>query len=142
MSASDDNTVRIWDLHEPARRHRISAPESLTNVYDLALAEDGRMASASGDKGIRIWDSQTGKLIALLGEHQFGAVGVDFSPDGKKLASIGSAWPRDPDVPSELKLWDLETHDVATYEIIRAHPRLRSLARVWSARGKTRCDRR
>jgi WD40 repeat protein len=117
-SASDDNTVRYWDLDQSTPSSRIADPESLMSIADLAFSKDGtQLASASADKGIRLWNTEDGSLIKLLGRHRYVAHGVDFSPDGKKLVSISAEWPLDPSTCSELKIWDLTTNEVVACDI-------------------------
>ena len=116
-SASDDNTVRIWSLDEPDGLSRLS-DSKLTEIVDLSFSPDSTQlasASASGDRGIRIWDTRTGRLTAHLGQHKHFAHGVDFSPNGKQLASLGSDWPASTGV--ELKIWDLTRNHCDTFDI-------------------------
>ncbi len=51
--------------------------------------------SGSADHTARIWDVRTGDLLHPLVGHQFGVTSVDFSPDGKLVATAsvdGDAW--------------------------------------------------
>ena len=47
-----------------------------------------RLASASGDKTVKVWDAQTGKeLLSLKRSDPRNVYSVAFSPDGKRLAA-------------------------------------------------------
>jgi WD40 repeat protein/serine/threonine protein kinase len=84
--------------------HRLCHSEALTlkghtsPVYGVAYSPDGqRLASASGDSTLKMWDSATGK--ELFCKHLGGPVmAVAFSPDGQRLASGG--------VQCGLRIWD------------------------------------
>jgi WD domain, G-beta repeat len=50
--------------------------------------EPYRLATASSDRTIRIWDAATGAERALLAGHQGAITGIAINPDGAWLASI------------------------------------------------------
>lgn len=60
------------------------------DIVSLALSNsEQRLATASLDGTIKIWDCLTGQEILSLREHPRGAFSVAFSPDGRWLASSG-----------------------------------------------------
>jgi WD40 repeat protein len=63
VSASDDGTVRIWDVASGETRHILSGHTDA--VAGCAVAPDGTwIVSASQDATLRIWDPATGRPIA------------------------------------------------------------------------------
>ena len=51
------------------------------------LARRPRLATASADKTVRIWDVATGRTVQTLTGHTAGVDAVRFSPDGRKVAT-------------------------------------------------------
>jgi WD40 repeat protein len=72
-------------------------------IYSVALTRDGtRVVSGSGDKTVRIWNVDTGKVQVLSG-HTGQITNVALSPDNRKVAS-GST-------DGTVRLWDLASGD-------------------------------
>ncbi len=70
-------------------------------VYQLAFSADGRrLAGASLDGGVRVWDIKSEKLLHTF-RHRDRVACVAFHPNGKQLAS-GSC-------DNTTRVWDLET---------------------------------
>jgi WD40 repeat protein len=60
-------------------------------VFCVCFSPDGsRLATASQDKTVRLWDARTGAPLLELKGHTDGVGWVCFSPDGTRLATAGS----------------------------------------------------
>jgi RNA polymerase sigma factor (sigma-70 family) len=102
-------------------------------IFALAYSPNGKMlASATGyqESIVRVWDTATGKQLFLL-RHDSGQIhSLAFSPDSKRLASLGA---RRVTGSAALHLWD-----AATGKEIRAFPHAEASGRTvaFSADGR------
>lgn len=76
----------------------------------VALSADGRrLATASNDGKVRVYDGTTGADTGLVNEYGDAALCIAFSSDGRRLAYAGGSWhwPRAQD--ATVRVWDLTT---------------------------------
>ncbi|QDV32364.1 WD40 domain-containing protein [Tautonia plasticadhaerens] len=97
--------VSIWDVLTGERLFAL--PEQRYNVANLTLSPDGTLlATASGDRTVKLWDARTGALIRTdRGDTTFRCVA--FSPDGLLVAAGGG---RENERGSgQVRIWDVAT---------------------------------
>jgi WD40 repeat protein len=119
-SASGDWTVKVWDAATGQEALTLKGdwnpnseprPES-SAVRSVCFSPDGkRLAGASEDWTVKVWDAATGQQALTLKGHKGAVTSVAYSPDGKRLASGSGIW--DPKqgsyVSGEVKVWDVAT---------------------------------
>nr|MDZ8041627.1 WD40 repeat domain-containing protein [Nostoc sp. CreGUA01] len=99
----DETKLEVIDLLQRALyqiREQNRLEGHTDTIYSVTFSSDGqKLASASGDKTIKLWDLTSGKLINTLTGHTNTVHRVTFSPDGQKLASASA--------DKTIKLWDV-----------------------------------
>ncbi|MEX0849856.1 MAG: WD40 repeat domain-containing protein [Candidatus Dependentiae bacterium] len=109
-SASDDATVRIWDVDAGVCLHILQG--HTRRVSSAVFSPDSKqIASASWDETVRIWDTDTGACLQTLQGHTLDVTSAAFSPDGKHIAS--ASWDK------TVRIWGAQTG--ACLRTLRGH---------------------
>jgi len=96
-------------------------------VFELAVSSDGKLlATAGGDKLVKLWDLATQKELAKLEGHTAQVLALAFNPDATQLVSGGA--------DQQLKVWDVKTRERIN-TLGRHSAAITSLA--WSSVGPT-----
>jgi WD40 repeat protein len=106
--ATGDNggtaTITVWDLAKRSPvlrlRHRLGP------LKTIMFSPDGTsLASAhTYERGIRIWDISSGRMLQTFAGHHLGTNSLAFSPDGSVLATGGG--------DGVVRLWNVATGDL------------------------------
>jgi WD40 repeat protein len=100
LSASDDWTLRLWEIETGTELRRFMGHDAPVNSTAVLL--DGRRAvSASNDRTLHLWDIETGTRLRRFDGHNDSVRSVALLPDGRRLLSASD--------DRTVRLWDIET---------------------------------
>jgi WD40 repeat protein len=128
--------LRIWHTQSSGTSPREAddeiRPEDDAPIHVLTGSPDGRLLAGGGnDTRVRIWETSTGKIHAMLEGQKGKVAAAAFSPDSSRLASAS-------DVDGMVWVWNVKTRepilvipeaaDACTVETLAFHPQGRLLA--------------
>lgn len=100
VTASDDNTAKIWDAQNG--RLLVELKGHVKKINTAKFSPDGiKLVTASSDSTVIIWEVESGKILHEMEGHADDVVWADFSPDGSKIVSAS--------LDNTLKLWSVES---------------------------------
>ncbi len=111
VTASDDNTIKLWDAATGVERgefvghkENCADDENKCWIWGADFSPDGaRAVSASRDRTAIVWDTGNAKPITTLSGHGASVYDVAWSPDGAAVATASS--------DNLIILWNPETGD-------------------------------
>ena len=90
VTVGQERKLSFWDLREP-QPLQIVEDIHLSEATCCALSSNGKLlATGGGDQIMRLWEFETGKMLAEGIGHSAKINRVKFSPDGKQVISVGS----------------------------------------------------
>jgi WD40 repeat protein len=107
--------VELWDPYKGGLKQTIEmdygrmrpkfafSPDSKALAVLYAGEKDRDRTKSDLNGGVRLFDPATGETVRSLRGHKHMAISLDFSPDGKLLATGGSQHDED------VRLWDMTT---------------------------------
>ena len=124
LTASDDNSARIWDAKTGQTLHTLHGHRSPVTYASWSI--DGKkVLTASRDTTARLWDSDSGQTLAIFKGHGRSITHASWSTDNKQVLTASG--------DRTARLWSVESGQAL--QVLRGHTG--SVVHTsWSADGK------
>ncbi|MGF1537322.1 MAG: protein kinase [Elainellaceae cyanobacterium] len=109
-SASNDQTVKLWDLEQGQELRSLPSPGN--RVQAVTFSPDGKLLISGGSGGvISVWDVTSQDLVNTFVGHRSAINDLKVSQNGQMLASAGA--------DNAIYLWNMETGEVV--DVLEGH---------------------
>jgi WD40 repeat protein len=81
-SSDKQSAGKIWNVE--SGELKLTLPPTGHKSVSIIFSPDGTLLATTNDKGVTLWDTQTGVQLATLDEARYP---VTFSPDGRTIAT-------------------------------------------------------
>jgi WD40 repeat protein/transcriptional regulator with XRE-family HTH domain len=96
--ADDLGSTTLWNTETGEQIVKFSQSDG---VLVVAFSRDGKQIATADRSDVKVWDAATGEEVASFSKPNQLFSGLDFSPDGKRLAASSQS--------SLIWVWDLQT---------------------------------
>jgi len=110
-SASDDATVRLWDISTGACVRRHDGHADYVRALERSPASGEIWASGSYDHTVKIWDARVGRDAVMTIKHTAPVEDIAWYPSGNLLVSVGG---------EDVCVWDILSGGRSLYRL-RSH---------------------
>jgi len=97
VGVAGDRTASMWAIPSARKKWLQRAHAEASNLR-VMFSPDGKLLATCGDKNVALWDTASGKSVAVLKGHECDVISIAFSQDGSKL--ISTAW-------AEFCVWEI-----------------------------------
>lgn len=102
LAVSANGEIQLLNAGSDTKATTVSEARNVSNI--VFSVDNSLMATASGDKTIKLWTIPDGKLVSTLKGHTDGVLGLRFARNDKFIVSIGE--------DKSVKLWSIDSSKV------------------------------
>jgi len=131
VAPKDRSGIELWNPRTVQRHAALEGGGN--NVAHIAYSRDGSLVAAAFESpqqegDVRVWRTDTGRILWILGAHTHGAVSVAFSADGSRLLTTSG--------DRMVMVWDVETGKRLMAHSVGSRANLAKAAAVFGLGGR------